>query len=175
VRHVVVVSTPNSTGSGFYIGARSVITNAHVVGAERDVSVKLADGRSARGRVVAVDETRDLALLQTEIDGVPAPLLPEGQRVTTGARVAVIGHPRQLEFSLSSGIVSAVRLNYVPVGGIDVIQTDTALNPGNSGGPLFVGNAVAGVVSFKRGLSEGLGFAVHVNELREFLATAFLQ
>jgi serine protease Do len=89
--------------------------------------------------------------------------------------LAVIGHPRGLEFSLTSGVVSAVRLENDEQGAVEVIQTDSALNPGNSGGPVFMNDKVVGVATFKRRSSEGLGFAIHADEIRKFVASAFLQ
>jgi S1-C subfamily serine protease len=173
-RSVVVVKSTAGLGAGFFISAHNVITNAHVVGTDRSVSVRLYDtADEVPGEVIAVDSRRDLALLRTSATGVAVSLLPASGDVPVGARLVIIGHPGGLEFSLTSGVVSAVRQE--SDSGVEVIQTDTALNPGNSGGPVFLGDKVVGVVSFKRRSSEGLGFAVHSDEIRKFLATAFLQ
>jgi S1-C subfamily serine protease len=172
---VVLVRTKASVGAGFFIGKRNILTNAHVVGAEASVEIKLSDGRKTTGRVIAVDDARDLALLRIDIDGKPSTFIADAGQIRAGVAVLVIGHPQGLEFSVSRGVVSAVRRGFTPAGGIDVIQTDSAINPGNSGGPLFLGNSVIGIVTFKRGLSEGLGFAVHRDEIQAFLREAFTQ
>jgi len=176
LKHVVVVKTASGHGSGFYVGQRNVVTNAHVVGSNRTVTVRQHGEREAvLARVVAVDPVRDLALLQTELAGPAVSLLGNDLPIELGARISVIGHPHEFEFTLTAGIVSAVRPDFGKFGGVDVIQTDTAINPGNSGGPVFLGDTVIGVVAFMRDESQGLGFAIHVSELREFLATAYLQ
>jgi S1-C subfamily serine protease len=175
LQSVVLVMAANSVGSGFFISKRNILTNAHVIGAETSVDVKFSDGRKFIARVIAVDERRDLALLRVEGDGRPSSFITDTAKIRPGVSVDVIGHPQGLEFSFSRGVVSAVRRNFKAAGGIDVIQTDSAINPGNSGGPLFLGNDVIGIVTFKRGLSEGLGFAVHRDEIQAFLREAFTQ
>jgi len=175
LKSVVLVRTNNSVGSGFFVSKRNILTNAHVIGAETSVEIKFSDGRKTVGRVIAVDETRDLALLRSDADGRPSAFISDAAQMRPGAAVDVIGHPQGLEFSFSRGVVSAIRRDFKPAGGIDVIQTDSAINPGNSGGPLFIGNSVIGIVTFKRGLSEGLGFAVHRDEIQAFLREAFTQ
>lgn len=175
-RSVVVVKSKVGMGAGFFISSHNLITNAHVVGAERSVTVRLYESQEeVPAEVVAADSRRDLALLRTAATGQAVSLLPVGGDVPVGSQLVVIGHPRGLEFSLTSGVVSAVRDERDEQGDVQVIQTDTALNPGNSGGPVFLGDQVVGVASFKRRSSEGLGFAVHTSELRKFLASAFLQ
>jgi len=175
-RSVVVVKSAAGLGSGFFISQHNVITNAHVVGADRSVLVRLYDTEDeVPAEVIAADPRKDLALLRTSATGAPVSLLPRGGDVPVGARLVIIGHPTGLEFSLTSGVVSALRRENDEHGGVELIQTDTALNPGNSGGPVFLGDKVVGVVSFKRRSSEGLGFAVHASEIRKFLESAFLQ
>jgi S1-C subfamily serine protease len=175
LQSVVLVRTSSSVGAGFFVSKRNILTNAHVVGAETSVEIRLSDGRTALGRVIAVDEARDLALLRADIDGRPSVLIKDAGQVRPGTTVDVIGHPQGLEFSFSRGVISAIRRDFKQAGGIDVIQTDSAINPGNSGGPMYVGNFVVGIVTFKRGLSEGLGFAVHKDEIQSFLREAFTQ
>lgn len=175
-RSVVVVKVGDHFGSGFFIGPHNVITNAHVVGAERGVTLRLyGAAEDVTAEVIAADAGKDLALLRTPATGTPAPLLRAGGDVPVGARLVIIGHPRGLEFSLTSGVVSAVRQQTDGGASVEVIQTDTALNPGNSGGPVFLGDKVVGVATYKRQASEGLGFAVHSDEIRRFLTSAFLQ
>jgi S1-C subfamily serine protease len=175
LQSVVMVRTGSSVGAGFFVSKRNILTNAHVVGAETSIEIKLSDGRTSLARVIAVDEIRDLALLRADVDGRPSVLIKDVGQVQPGTTVDVIGHPQGLEFSFSRGVISAIRRDFKQAGGIDVIQTDSAINPGNSGGPLYVGNFVVGIVTFKRGLSEGLGFAVHKDEIQSFLREAFTQ
>jgi len=175
IQSVVLVKTGSSVGAGFFVSKRNILTNAHVVGAELTAEIKYSDGRKTMGRVIAVDELRDLALLRVDVEGQPSGFVADKVQIRPGVAVDVIGHPEGLEFSFSRGVVSAIRRDFKPAGGVDVIQIDSAINPGNSGGPLFIGNSVIGIVTFKKGLSEGLGFAVHRDEIQEFLREAFTQ
>jgi S1-C subfamily serine protease len=175
IQSVVLVKTGSSVGAGFFVSKRNILTNAHVVGAEMTAEIKYSDGRKTIGRIIAVDERRDLALLRVDVEGQPSAFVADKAQIRPGVAVDVIGHPEGLEFSFSRGVVSAIRRDFKPAGGVDVIQIDSAINPGNSGGPLFIGNSVIGIVTFKKGLSEGLGFAVHRDEIQEFLRDAFTQ
>ena len=175
-RSVVVVKSRLGLGAGFFVSAHNLITNAHVVGADRSVTVRLyGTDEEMPADVIATDNRRDLALLRTSATGVAVSLLAADADTPVGSRLIIIGHPRGLEFSLTSGVVSAIRVERDDKGGVEVIQTDTAMNPGNSGGPVFLGDKVVGVASFKWRSSEGLGFAIHSREVRKFLATAFLE
>ena len=173
--YVVVIEAGQHLGSGFFVGRNYILTNAHVVSGQQTVGIqRYRVSSQISGLVVAVDVNRDLALIKVDGSYTAAKLWPAGKAMPVGGRIIAIGHPRGLNFSISSGIISAVRNHYEPAGGITLLQTDTALNPGNSGGPVFLGDAVVGVVTFKKGLDEGLGFAVHVDEIRAFLETALL-
>jgi serine protease Do len=171
---VVVKSLSGSLGSGFYVAPDLVITNYHVVEGSRMASVKLRNGLEAVGRVVKSDAGLDLALIKVT-DGGP-PVSFADFPISTGVTVDAIGHPTGLEFTVTRGIVSAVRSMRNPlVAGsreMQVVQTDAAISPGNSGGPLFVGGQVIGINSQKlvrRGV-EGIGFAVHYREIQRFIA-----
>jgi serine protease Do len=176
---VVTVRTPIGLGTGFFIDDRHVITNYHVVERETilTVAVWVRSGGEVRTkdlrkvRIVALQPLRDLALLAidpTELDGIrpPAVVLARTPPLT-GDRVMVIGNPLGLERSISQGIASSARRT---LGNLRFIQTDAAVNPGNSGGPLFnargevIGVVCAGAVFF-----DGLAFAIPIEDLLDFL------
>lgn len=170
---VVVVRSPTgSLGSGFYVDDYLVITNQHVVEGSKLVEIELRDGTEGVGQVVRSDIGADLALVRVTQRGVPVTLSSDA--VAPGDSVDAIGHPRGLKFSLTRGIVSAVRRMRNPsVPGsseMNVVQTDTPINPGNSGGPLFRGGSVIGVNTQKIRSGESLGFAVHASEIRSFIS-----
>ncbi|MBL8376552.1 MAG: trypsin-like peptidase domain-containing protein [Burkholderiales bacterium] len=170
---VVVVKSPKGAlGAGFFVGPDLVITNAHVMDGEKFAEIKMYGGKDAFGKLLKADVSMDLALIRVSEKGAPIRFVDE--QVTVGSTVEAIGHPRGLEFSLTRGIVSGVRKRAV-LGGKDVvlIQTDAAISPGNSGGPLYLGERVLGINTLKftgRG-AEGLGFAVHAAEIQRFIAT----
>jgi serine protease Do len=155
-----------SAGSGFVIGSDGlIVTNAHVVDGADWMQVRLADGRRFSGKVVGQDNRVDLALVR--IDGAAdLPTLPLGDSnaVRVGEFVLALGHPFGLEQSVSFGIVSrkgAPLLVAAP--GFDYIQTDAAVNPGNSGGPLVnMAGQVIGVNSMAA-RNGSIGFAIPSN------------
>ena len=123
--------------SGFIIGADGVIlTGAHVVQGVVATVVKLSDGREMTARVVASDEVSDVAILQVHATGLPAARIGNSAALVPGDWVAAIGAPFGLEASLTAGVVSA-RRDLPGHYGLTFLQTDVAMNPGNSGGPLF--------------------------------------
>lgn len=162
---VVVVFSSSATGSGFCAGRAAIVTNAHVVGRDRRVSVQTRTGAKIRAAVVRVDARRDLALLRSPgACKAWLPLANEGE-AAAGADLVAVGMPKGLSWSLSRGIVSAVR----HTDGYTVIQTDAPINAGNSGGPLVSTTTghVLGVVTstYAKGRAEGLGFAVGADEV----------
>ena len=170
---IVVVQVRNGLGTGFYVRDRFIVTNAHVVQDQSIVNLKNKSGKTFSGMVLAKDSVLDLALIGASDPGFPIPLSPSTPSV--GQEAFALGHPKGLEFSLTKGVISAVRELPVGVGGAVssvFIQTDVPINSGNSGGPLIVGNKVVGVNTFKRigANTEGLGFALSSTALREWLA-----
>ena len=134
------------------------------------------NGQETCGKVLGKDVRLDLALVKVQTRGKPV-LFYTKNRIDLGATTEAIGHPKGLEFSITRGIISAIR-NYasinLPKGSGDkvlYIQTDTPINPGNSGGPLFLGDNVIGVNTWGKSkmISEGLGFSVHYSEVLNFL------
>lgn len=178
---VVLVQVPTSLGSGFMIHPDGyLITNNHVVAGENEVAVTVfeGDGKSMRKRryenvrIVAISSFLDLALLKIEdpekrkFATVP---LGNSEELRQGAPVFAVGSPLGLERSVSSGIVS---LRNRDMGGRLLVQTTAQINPGNSGGPLFnMHGEVIGVNDLKivAAGAEGLGFAIPVDVLKDFL------
>ncbi|NUP12263.1 MAG: trypsin-like serine protease [Polyangiaceae bacterium] len=146
-----------------------VVTNHHVVDYDQDVVLRTHDGRDSKGRVVRVDARKDVAIVAPLTPlGVPPLALGDARRLTPGDPVIAIGHPHGLEYTITSGVVSALR----KVRGVDHVQTDAALNPGNSGGPLLDDSgAVIAMNTFGRRDGESLGFAVAIHEIQPLIAS----
>jgi hypothetical protein len=166
---VAGVQTPSSRGSGFFVRPDTVITNAHVVGNDAFVTVRRANNTSTSARVEVRSPAFDLAVLRV-VDIVPdQPTIPLGTnaKVRIGHEVVAIGTPLGfLQNSVSRGIVSGLR----HVGESTLVQTDAAVNPGNSGGPLLNRDGeVIGVIKAGYLGNEGLSFAVAVDHVRAVL------
>ncbi|KAF8561047.1 hypothetical protein P879_03260, partial [Paragonimus westermani] len=167
-----------STGSGFIIDhSGHVITNAHVVGYRSSVFVHLSDGRSFSGRVLAVDVSSDLAILQLDVKDAVAkslpqlPLAPDLKHVRPGHFVLALGSPLMLANSVTVGVVSALDRDLGHSEGLKYIQTDAIITFGNSGGPLVnLSGEVIGVNSMVAGT--GVGFAIPVDQVRKFVQLA---
>jgi serine protease Do len=161
-----------STGSGFIIDPEGVIvTNAHVVDGANSVQIRLFDGRRFLAKVLGKDNRVDLAALK--IDGASSlPVLPLGDsnRIRVGEFVLALGHPFGLEHSVSFGIVSRKGAPLtVAAPGFDFIQTDAAVNPGNSGGPLInMAGEVVGVNSMAA-RNGSIGFAIPSNLVKTLM------
>ncbi|SEO08046.1 Trypsin-like peptidase domain-containing protein [Rhodospirillales bacterium URHD0017] len=162
----------------------TLLTNAHVVGDAKEVAVifkpqkegeKIGRANAIRGRVTKVDPDRDLALVEIESVPANAVTIPFGSmsEAQVGADVHAIGHPKGQTWTYTKGLISQIRPDYKwATHKADVIQTQTPLNPGNSGGPLIGDNGkMIGVNSFKAP-GETLNFAVAINEVEKFLAAA---
>jgi len=172
---VVLVRNPKGKfGAGFFVTSAVFLTNYHVVEGVKYIEMTTYNGEDTFGKVIHYDIRLDLALVKTQTRGAPVKFFEKTQ-LMPGLNVEAIGHPEGLEFSITSGIISAVReipSKYAPdADEVLFIQTDTPVNPGNSGGPLYLGNKVVGVNTLKvaKTETEGLGFAVHYSELIRFL------
>ena len=159
-----------SLGSGFLIAEDGyVITNAHVVGGPQgqEIVVRLADRREFPARVVGADRLSDIALLKIEARGLPRVRIGDAAALEPGEWVAAVGSPFGFERSITAGIVSAKRRTLPEESYVPFIQTDVAVNPGNSGGPLFnLRGEVVGVNSLiytDSGGYMGLSFAVPID------------
>jgi S1-C subfamily serine protease len=160
------------TGSGFVYDAEGhIVTNYHVVQGAESVSVALSNGEMYEAEIVGTDPPTDLAVLKIEANSLPDPLpLVDSDRFKVGQFVIAIGNPFGQEGTLTVGVISALgRIIESPDGGFigEAIQTDAAVNPGNSGGPLLdLRGRVVGVNSqiiSPSGASAGIGFAVSSN------------
>jgi serine protease Do len=159
-------------GSGFVIHPSGyVVTNAHVVERATTVQVRLASGRRLAGTVIGRDRRVDLALVKIEAP-TPLPVLPLGdsERLAVGELVLALGHPFGLEQTVSLGIVSRKGAPLQAAApGFDFIQTDAAVNPGNSGGPLVdMSGRVVGVNTMAA-RNGSIGFAIPVNLIKSLL------
>jgi serine protease Do len=152
-------------GSGFIIGAEGlIVTNRHVVVGARTVRVRLSDSREVPAQVIGTDAATDIALLKVAAGPVPALRLGSSEKTSVGDAVIAIGNPFGLGQTVTAGIVSARGRTLEDDPYIDFLQTDAAINRGNSGGPLLsVDGTVLGVTSVifsPNGGSVGLGFAI---------------
>jgi len=152
-------------GSGFIITADGlIVTNRHVILGARTVRVRLSDSREFPAQVIGVDAATDIALLRVKAGNLPALRLGSSEKASVGDAVIAIGNPFGLGQSVTAGIVSARGRTLEDDPYIDFLQTDAAINRGNSGGPLLsVDGTVLGVTSVifsPNGGSVGLGFAI---------------
>lgn len=166
---LVAVLTSSGEGSGvIWDGDGTIVTNAHVVGANEQVVVAFVDGRRAPATVVAVDTVIDLAVLEAGRDGLPAVNFAQATPVVGELAIAV-GNPLGFENTVTAGVISGLQ-RAIPGSGVqtqalvDLIQTDAAISPGNSGGALVngrgevVGINVAYIPPLARAVS--IGFAI---------------
>jgi serine protease Do len=175
---VVMIRTPQAIGSGFIISPDGyVITNDHVVQGETKIWIVLfergKDGaierrKAANVKIVATNRYYDLALLKIEDEkDLPFVYVGDSKDLSAGQPVYAIGNPLGLERTVSEGIVSTLNR---AIEGLPHLQTTTAVNPGNSGGPLFdLQGRVIGVVNLKIGGAENLNFAIPSERLTSFL------
>jgi serine protease Do len=154
-------------GSGFIVSPDGyILTNAHVVADASEVTVKLTDRREFVAKVIGVDKRSDVALIKIAAAGLPIVHLGDSSKLRPGQWVIAIGSPFGFENSVTAGVVSATARpldeNYVPF-----IQTDAAVNPGNSGGPLFnVDGQVIGInaqIYSRTGGYMGMSFAIPID------------
>lgn len=157
-----------SQGSGFIISSDGLIlTNAHVVRAAREVTVKLSDRREFKARVLGADNATDVAVLRIDAKNLPVVRLGDAQQLQVGDPVLAIGSPFGFEQTATQGIVSAKGRSLPGDSAVPFIQTDAAVNPGSSGGPLFdASGAVVGInaqIYSRSGGYQGLAFAIPIN------------
>jgi serine protease Do len=158
---------PRGVGSGFIISSDGyVMTNAHVVEGADEVYVTLTDKREFKARIIGSDQRTDVALVKIDSNNLPRLTLGDSNKIKVGEWVIAIGSPFGLENSVSAGIISAKARDtgdYLPL-----IQTDVAVNPGNSGGPLInMRGEVVGINSqiySRSGGYMGISFAVPIDE-----------
>jgi len=155
-------------GSGFIISSDGqILTNAHVVRDAKEVTVKLSDRREYTAKVLGIDTATDIAVLKVDAKDLPVVRLGDPKNLEVGDPVLAIGAPYGLEQTATSGIVSAKGRSLPGDAVVPFIQTDAAVNPGNSGGPLFDGSgSVVGINSqiySRSGGFQGVSFAIPIN------------
>jgi serine protease Do len=158
----------HSLGSGFIISREGLIlTNAHVVRDAKRVTVKLSDRREFQAKVLGSDPVTDIAVLKIDAHDLPTVQLGNSDTLGVGDYVLAIGQPYGFEESATAGIVSAKGRTLPGDSAVPFIQTDVAVNPGNSGGPLFDSRGeVVGInaqIYSTTGGYEGLSFAIPIN------------
>ncbi|MFZ5535964.1 MAG: S1C family serine protease [Pseudomonadota bacterium] len=174
-----IFSVPRGTGSGFlWDEAGHVVTNFHVIQGASEAWVRLADGRQLRASLVGASPAHDLAVLRIGLGQQrPAPIpLGESHNLRVGQKVFAIGNPFGLDWTLTTGIVSALDRSLTTDAGTTMehlIQTDAAINPGNSGGPLLdSAGRLIGIntaIYSPSGTSAGIGFAVPVDTVNRIV------
>ena len=176
-------TTAAASGSGFILTADGyILTNYHVIENSDSVKVTMYDGTSYDATIVGYDESNDIAVLKIDATGLTPVVLGDSDKLNVGDPVVAIGNPLgELTFSLTSGAVSALNREVTLSSNVtmDLIQTDCAINSGNSGGPLFNSHGeVIGIVSAKYSSSassssasvEGLGFAIPMDDVADMVS-----
>jgi len=159
---------PFSSGSGFIISTDGyVVTNSHVINDAKTIEVVLQDGRVFKGKIIGDDPATDIAVLQIDANNLQPIKFGDSDKLQVGQLAIAIGNPYGFQYSLTAGVVSALGRTLRSEGARlidDVIQTDAALNPGNSGGPLVDSHGrVIGVNTAVILPAQGLCFAVAAN------------
>ena len=171
-------TTAAASGSGFILSDDGyILTNHHVIEDSDSISVRLYNGESYEAALIGYDESFDIAVLKVEAEGLAPVILGDSDNMNVGDSVVAIGNPLgELTFSLTAGAVSALNREVTMSNGItmNLIQTDCAINSGNSGGALFnlygevvdITNAKYSSSSSNEASIDNIGFAIPVNDVR---------
>ena len=177
---VVVVRSSTGIGTGFFVAANGLlVSNHHVVGKDSTVSITIRNGKTITGTVLAVSDGLDLALIS--IPGQSSTFLhfAGANEGGVGSDVIAIGTAKGLSWSVSKGIISGLRdgepFKITDYDGVQLIQTDAAINQGNSGGPLILldSGRVIGVntLSAHKNVAEGISFAISAGDVKQAFAS----
>jgi len=174
------VQQEQGQGSGFITRSDGVVlTNAHVVDGVSEVGVTLPDGRRFSGKVVGADPVTDVAVVKLAATGLPVAPLGDSTKVRPGQWSIAIGNPLGLDNTVTLGIISAVhRTNAIGAGQrVPYLQTDAAVNPGNSGGPLINdrGQVIGINTAIRKAPGAGLSFAIPIDLARDVAAEILQQ
>jgi serine protease DegQ len=165
----------SSLGSGVIVSAEGfVLTNHHVIDGAESIEVLLSDGRRTKAKLIGSDPESDLAVLQTELTGLPAMPFGSSDNARVGDVVLAIGNPFGVGQTVTMGIVSALGRNQLGINTFEnFIQTDAAINPGNSGGALVDSEGrligINTAIYSRSGGSLGIGFAIPVSTVRNVM------
>ncbi|MCD7754851.1 MAG: trypsin-like peptidase domain-containing protein [Firmicutes bacterium] len=174
-------TTSAASGSGFIITADGyIVTNYHVIEDATSITVSMYNGDSYSAIVVGYDESNDIAVLKVEAEGLSAVILGDSDNLNVGDSVVAIGNPLgELTYTLTAGIISAKDREVTMSTGItmNLLQTDCAINSGNSGGPLFnMYGEVIGITNAKYSSSssseasiDNIGFAIPINSVMDII------
>lgn len=168
---VVVVDGGNKLGAGYFVDKTHILTAQHVIDGVADIKIKTLSENSYSAKLVNQDEDRDLALLEVNVDKDQVKPLSFADSYKLGETAIAIGHPGGLTYSVSKGIISNTKRQLKSTAS-RLIQVDTAISPGNSGGPLIDLNGnVIGLVDQKISAvsAEGLAFATSLEDMKYFL------
>ena len=161
-----------AAGSGFILSDNGyIVTNYHVVADANEIKVTTYDNKEYSAELIGYDEDKDLAVLKIEADGLTPVVLGDSDLMNVGDNVIAIGNPLgELTFSLTQGAISALNRSItIENTAMNLIQTDCAINSGNSGGPMINSyGQVVGITNAKMvtGTSEGLGFVIPINKVK---------
>ncbi len=165
---------PVGNASGVIINSKGfIITNGHVAQGARTIKVTLSDGRSYPAKVVGIDPSNDVALLRVGATELPVAMLGTSANLQVGQLVVAIGNPFGFQWTVTSGVVSAVHRKIRVSRDIaleNLIQTDASINPGNSGGPLV--NSEGRVVGINTAMllgAQNIGFAIAIDPVKQGL------
>lgn len=164
---VFVVRSGNSLGSGFAVGENCVVTNAHVLDNPHNIVLTTYTGETHSAYLVGYDQDKDIAVLGVKDVKFTPLIIADYNSLNTGDDVYAIGVPKSMAYTLTKGVISAKERE---IGQYKYIQTDAAINEGNSGGPLLndEGNVI-GVNTLKMLDSEGIGLAIPMTAVSGFL------
>lgn len=164
---IFVIYSGNSLGSGFALGTNCIITNAHVIADNSQISVLSYSGNEYKATVLGINEGEDIAVLVVENGDFPYLAVADTSVMKTGDDIYAIGAPKGMAYTLTKGTVSAKERI---IQNNSYIQIDAAINEGNSGGPLLNDNGqVLGMNTLKMSDSEGIGLAIPINRICDYL------